>query len=172
MIRNARLIDGTGAEPVAGVSILVRDARVDQIGADVAVPAGAQVIDAEGGTVIPGLIDAHVHLFSVPGSPFRGEDEAHKRAQRRRQLRAYLANGVTTVLDTGIGFEHLEEIRGWLAAGEPGPRVFALGPPLSAPGGYADDRPASYQFGFSVPDEAAAEQSLMFYARARGSPRP
>ncbi len=167
VIRNARLIDGTGAEPVAGVSILVRDGRVEEIGADVAVSAGARVIDAEGGTVIPGLIDAHVHLFSVPGSPFRGEDEAHKRAQRRRQLRAYLANGVTTVLDTGIGFEHLEEIRGWLAAGEPGPRVFALGPPLSAPGGYADDRPSSYQFSFSVADEAAAAQRIARLSEAR-----
>jgi imidazolonepropionase-like amidohydrolase len=167
VIRDARLIDGTGAEPRAGVSILVRGARVEEIGADVAVPAGAQVIDAEGGSVIPGLIDAHVHLFSVPGSSIRGENEAHKRTQRRRQLRAYVANGVTSVLDTGIGFEHLEEIRGWLAAGEPGPRVFALGPPLSAPGGYADDRPASYQFGFSVPDEAAAAQRIARLSEAR-----
>ncbi len=161
------MIDGTGAAPTEGVSILVRDARIAQIAPEVPVPPGARVIDAEGGTVIPGLIDAHVHLFSVPGSAFRDEDEASKRAQRRHQLRAYLANGVTTVLDTGIGLDHLDEMRDALEAGHPGPRIFALGPPLSAPGGYSDDTPSSYRFGFSVPDAAAAKQRIARLSQAR-----
>jgi imidazolonepropionase-like amidohydrolase len=166
VVRNARLIDGTGAPPRDAVSILIRDGVIREIGPTIGTPDGAAVIDAQGGTVIPGLIDAHVHLYSVPGAAFRGDSEEVKRERRRAHLRAYLANGVTSVLDTGISLEHLAEIRGWLAAGAPGPRVYALGPPLSAPGGYADDRPESYAFHFSVPDPAAAEAMVARVAAA------
>ena len=166
VVRNARLIDGTGAPPRQKVSILVRDGSIQEIAPIIAIPDGANVIDANGGTVIPGLIDGHVHLFSVPGAAFRGDREQEKRESRRVHLRAYLANGVTSVLDTGISFEHLAEIRELLATGSPGPRVYALGPPLSAPGGYADDRPESYAFHFNVPDPESAEAMVARVAEA------
>jgi imidazolonepropionase-like amidohydrolase len=166
VVRNVRLIDGTGAPPRDGVSILVRDGVIREIAPTVGTPEGTAVIDAPGGTVIPGLIDSHVHLSSVPGAAFRGDREEEKRERRRVHLRGYLANGVTSVLDTGISFEHLAEIRRWLAAGAPGPRVYALGPPLSAPGGYADDRPKSYAFHFNVPDPASAEAMVARVAQA------
>ncbi len=157
VVRNVRLIDGTGAPPRDGVSILVRDGVIREIAPTIRTPEGATVIDVPGSTVIPGLIDSHVHLFSLPGAAFRGDSEEERRERRRVHLRGYLANGVTSVLDTGITFEDLAEIRGWLAAGAPGPRVYALGPPLSAPGGYADDRPESAEFHFNVPNPASAE---------------
>jgi imidazolonepropionase-like amidohydrolase len=167
VVRNARLIDGTGAPPRDAVSILARDGVIREIAPAIGIPDGAAVIEASGRTVIPGLIDSHVHLYSVPGAAFRGDREEEKRERRRTHLRAYLANGVTSVLDTGISFEHLAEIRGWLSAGVPGPRVYALGPPLSAPGGYADDRPESYAFHFSVPDPASAEAMVARVAEAQ-----
>jgi imidazolonepropionase-like amidohydrolase len=151
-IRNARLYDGTGAPPRAGVSIRIRDGRIVEIrGGGAAAPSdGSPTLDAAGATVLPGLIDAHVHLEMVPGAAHRSDTADIKRDLRRHHLRAYLARGVTTVLDTGIRLEVLDELRGWLASGEPGPRVLALGPPISAPGGYSSTIPASYAFGTSV----------------------
>lgn len=135
VIRNARLIDGTGAPPRGPVSILVRDGRIAGIASDIAagdVPA----LDAAGGTVIPGLIDAHVHLTSVPGGEVRGDGAETLRRLRRAHLRSYLACGVTTVLDAGITVAAAGELRAWLAAGEPAPTVLMLGPPIAARGGY------------------------------------
>ncbi len=65
-----RLVDGTGATPIDDSVVLVRDGRVDLAGRaeDVAVPPEAAILDAAGMTVLPGLIDCHVHL-SVPRYP-------------------------------------------------------------------------------------------------------
>ena len=156
LIRDVRLIDGTGAAPTERTSVWVRDGMIQALGADLQPNESTQVIDANGMTVIPGLIDSHVHLFSIPGAPFRDESADERRAIQKVHLRAYLANGVTSVLDTGIGLDELQMFRGWLAGGEPGPRLYALGPPLSPPGGYTDDRPGSAAFHYNVPDAASA----------------
>jgi imidazolonepropionase-like amidohydrolase len=140
LIRHARLIDGSGAPPRDDVAILVRAGRIAAIGPDDEVAATAaadtRVLDAAGATVVPGLIDAHVHLDAVTGAELRDDPPERRAALRRRQLRSYLACGVTTVLDTGIQLEELAEIRGWLAAGEPGPSFLTLGPPIAPRGGY------------------------------------
>jgi imidazolonepropionase-like amidohydrolase len=70
IIRDARLIDGTGAPPREHVSILVRDGRIAAIGSDLAA-GDAVVLDAAGATVLPGLIDSHVHFIAAPGGAFR-----------------------------------------------------------------------------------------------------
>jgi imidazolonepropionase-like amidohydrolase len=72
----------------------------------------------------------------VPGSALRGDDLDTMVAAVRQQLRAYLACGVTTVLDTGINHEHARMIRGWLEGDQPGPHPEFLGVPVSPPGGY------------------------------------
>ena len=87
VVRNARLIDGTGTPPQQGVSIRVRDGVIQEIAPPVGIPEGATVIDAQSGTVIPGLIDGHVHLFSVPGAAFRGDSEEEKLERRRIHFR-------------------------------------------------------------------------------------
>src|SRR3712207_5143784 len=63
-IVGARVIDGTGASPLANTTILVTNGRIDRIGTGAAlkVPAGATRIDATGKTIIPGLVNAHGHL--------------------------------------------------------------------------------------------------------------
>jgi len=152
LIRNAQLIDGTGAAPVDGMSILMIDGIVSEIASTIEAPAGIKVIDAAGKTVIPGLIDSHVHVNSVPGAVYRGDDLAFKKEQRKTHLRAYLANGITSVLDTGISYDALAEVRGLVAGGEPSPSIYTLGPPLAAPGGYSDEIPESYAMGYTVSD--------------------
>lgn len=64
-IRNGQLVDGTGAPPVPNATVLVHDGRISYAGASEAapeVPPDAQTIDANGGTILPGLIEAHIHL--------------------------------------------------------------------------------------------------------------
>ena len=138
LIRNARLIDGTGAPPRTGVAILVRDSRIAAIAPDLAAP-DSPLLDAGGATVLPGLIDAHVHLGVVPGSGQRHDPPELERALRRWHLRAYLACGITTVLDTSVAAATAREIQGWLRSGERGPRYLTLGPGLTTPSGYTPD---------------------------------
>ena len=108
---NARLLDGRGAQPRDGVAVTVTDGRVAEIGdARGEPPSGA--LDLAGLTLMPGLIDAHVHLTSnVSRSPGFGPPEPLKgEAPRPRELgyfvlamaaRAFLRAGITTVRDVG-----------------------------------------------------------------------
>src|SRR5439155_16448535 len=69
-IKAGTLIDGRADAPRHNQTILIRDNRIEAVGDNVAVPAGAQVIDLSKSTVLPGLIDTHTHLF------LQGEDPA------------------------------------------------------------------------------------------------
>lgn len=83
---HARLVDGTGAAPVADAVVVVQGDRVLAVGpsGSVAIPAGARVLDLGGATLLPGLVNAHVHA-----------------AYDEEQLRAWARAGVTTVRDEG-----------------------------------------------------------------------
>lgn len=64
VIKNGRLIDGTGAGPVADAAVIVRDGRIAYAGPIAAAPQAppdARTIDARGGTILPGLVEAHFH---------------------------------------------------------------------------------------------------------------
>ncbi len=135
LIRDARLIDGTGAPPRAPVSILIRDGRIAEV-APAIDPDGAPGLDAAGATVLPGLMDMHVHFITAPGSGFRKDSRETIRQLNRQHLRAYLASGVTTVLDAGIDPGSARDIQAWLADGHAGPRVLTTGPFVRPPGGY------------------------------------
>ena len=137
LITNARLIDGTGAPPRAPCSIRIRAGRIIEIERELR-PGDESLLDAAGDTVMPGLIDPHVHLQAVPGATFRGDNEEQLWQARLHHLRAYLACGVTTVLDAGIAAPVLREIRRHLDSGGIGPRFLALAPAFYPPDGYLD----------------------------------
>lgn len=64
LVHNGRLVDGTGAPPVADAAMVVSDGRITYVGPARGmgqVPAGAERIDARGGTIMPGLVEAHFH---------------------------------------------------------------------------------------------------------------
>lgn len=61
----ARVIDGTGRNAIEKATIVVRNGRIEAIGPNVKVPAGAQTIDVSGKTIIPGLINAHGHVSEL-----------------------------------------------------------------------------------------------------------
>jgi imidazolonepropionase-like amidohydrolase len=157
LITNARVIDGNGSPPPKRLSaIRIEDGRIAEIADDptggaaatgqTAAP-GTRVLDAAGATVMPGLIDAHVHLQSVPGSAQRRDSEERLAELRFHHLKAYLACGVTTVLDNGISAEWLRTFQDHLAAGGVGPRIRAVVPQFFPPSGYLDGGLLSPQWG-------------------------
>lgn len=153
LIVNARVFDATGASPRAGMSILIQDGRIAEIGPRINAP-GTRRLDAEGGTVLPGLIDCHVHLASSPGAPQRGDDADAARALRLHHFRAYLACGVTTVLDTGCPPSDAIEIQIILRGGHPAPRVLMLAPLITPHGGYGTQKGIGFDFpGIGAPEE-------------------
>lgn len=146
VLRNARLLDGTGAPPRERTTVVVRAGRIaaihpDGAGAPVAdVPSGTPALDVGGATVLPGLTDAHVHLMTSSGAAFRRDDEVTQGALARHHLRALLACGVTTVFDPGVDAATARDLRAWLAGGGTGPRYLHTGPMLRPPGGYGSER--------------------------------
>lgn len=159
LIRGGRVLDGTGAPPAPDTDILVQSGRIAAIGRALSAP-GVPVVDATGATVLPGLIDAHVHLSVVPGTGQRDDPPDVLRQLRRHHLRAYLACGVTTVLDTGIPPETVHEIRDALARGTPGPAFLTLGPGLTTPGGYMSEVFAGVASAEQVERQVAAVDGL------------
>jgi imidazolonepropionase-like amidohydrolase len=113
-IRNATLIDGTGAASVSGTTIVVAGGRITAVGRNAAVPPGARVMDGTGKFVIPGLWDMHLHLRGdarIPGINTYGEV-------------LLLANGVTGVRIMA-GLPEFHRIQRDVAAGKAlGPRIF------------------------------------------------
>jgi imidazolonepropionase-like amidohydrolase len=99
----------------------------------------ADALNLDGAWVMPGLIDAHVHLSLAPGAAVRGDDAATSAALRAHHLRAYLASGVTTILDPAVDEDVARHVQRTLAAGHAGPRYLHLGPPFVVEGGYVSD---------------------------------
>ena len=144
VVINARLIDGTGAEPVDGAVIVIKDGRFQLVGKNgaVATPDGATVIDAKGKTVVPGLIDAHYHM-NYPKDreePFI-LDEALCSYRAAFHLRRHLMGGITTVLDAGS--YHNSGVMAKKAFEEGllvGSRPIVVAERINAPGGHGVSR--------------------------------
>jgi imidazolonepropionase-like amidohydrolase len=133
-IVGAQLIDGTGGDPVADSVIVIRDGRVEAAGPreTTAVPAGAEVIDAAGKTIIPGLMDLHTH--------YRGTT----REEIEPQMKAQIYYGVTTARSIGSDDPAIVPFLLEANAGIPGlPRPYTAGRGFSAPNGFppGNDRP-------------------------------
>ena len=98
LLQNARLIDGTGAEPRL-TDIWVVEDRIHQIGPELEVGLAAEVLDLRGQSVVPGLIDGHVHATLAPGQYLFDWSEEELQEHLDHHMRAYVAAGVTSVLD-------------------------------------------------------------------------
>src|SRR5579875_349682 len=100
-ITGARVIDGTGV-PARVETVIVRGNRILAVGPEVPVPSNAQIIRADGETLLPGLFDLHTHLnSSATGAP---EDFG-------KSLKEYLLCGVTTVNDYSVYGEMIAPLR-------------------------------------------------------------
>ena len=123
----ARVITMNGDEVLDGVTVLVRDDRIEAVGADVVVPPGAHVIDASGTTIVPGFIDVHAHMH------FSALDVL---PAQHWQYFANLAYGVTTVHDPSAFSDNVFAFGELVETGQMwGPRVFSTGQILYGAGG-------------------------------------
>jgi imidazolonepropionase-like amidohydrolase len=143
VIRADTAIPCTGTPPIQPATILIQDGRIVAAGPHdaVPVPPDAEVREFRGCAVLPGLIDAHVHLM------YRHGETIYEHAARfnDHQLlvrsachaRLLLAAGVTTVRDCGSRGTFLQALRDGIAGGLlPGPRILVSGPPVTTTTGH------------------------------------
>lgn len=138
VFRNARVFDGTRIIPQADV--LVRDGRIAAVGPNIAIPEGAQVIDGSGKTLLPGLIDAHAHVWT------------------RDMLTQQLMFGVTTVLDMFTDVHFAANMRQEQSAGHASDRadLYSAGTLITAPGGHGTE------YGIQIPTLSDPSQAQAF----------
>lgn len=141
-LQHATLIDGTGAAPVPDATILIKDGKISAAGPSgtVDVPAGAEVRDLSGAYVIPGLMDANIHLVSArtPDTLLEFESRYEDLAFEAAELA--LKYGLTTVFDTWGPAAPLIKARDAIEAGErTGSRFFCAGNILGLDGPMSQD---------------------------------
>ena len=121
-ITDVIIIDGTGKKPIQNGTVIIKGNKIVQVGAAsaISIPSNAEVVHANGMSVLPGLIDSHFHLDKMDGLPA-----------------LFLQHGVTSVRDPGAWIETYDGER---KSGKMVPRLFLTGPHLDMyPPAYPDD---------------------------------
>ena len=153
-ILGATLIDGNDAEPVQNSLVLVEDDRIRAVGTmnTLSVPDGFSIINGEGMTLMPGLIDAHVHLYMgehdicIPGSgmPLGLADHPCLRVLKSYEYAQHtIQAGFTTIRDAGDLADNVIQLRNAINQGiVHGPRIISSNQHLSITGGPLAPYPA------------------------------
>jgi imidazolonepropionase-like amidohydrolase len=159
LVKAARLLDPRSGKVVAPAAVLIEQNKIKQVGlaSELSLPSGAKVIDLGSATLLPGLIDAHTHLFLDIVAPPEAEQQRHANGlfapglllaivespSKRTLLGAQMAredleSGITTVRNLGhSGIDGDTELRDAINAGRvPGPRILASGRKLILRGSY------------------------------------
>ena len=148
LFQNVRIFDGKNAALSAPSSVLVRGNIIEQISANPATEAGAgvRVINANGRVLMPGLIDAHWHMFMAAVSPaiLVTADPGYLNLVAARQAEATLMRGFTTIRDMGGPVFGLK--RAIDEGVTVGPRIYASGAMISQTSGHGD-----FRFRYEVP---------------------
>jgi len=121
-IIGALVVDGNGGAPLENGCVIISDGKISAMGitGEIKIPDGAEVVDAQGMTLLPGFIDAHFHLDRVKDLPAK-----------------FLQHGVTSLRDPGAWIEAYDEER---RSGRQMPRLFLSGPHLDMfPPAYPND---------------------------------
>jgi len=140
LIRGARIFIGDGKVIESG-AVLIRDGKIAEVyegpgpGPET---VRAETVEAAGKTVLPGLIDVHVHLAASGGWPPGGSEAPE--AAMQRALAAYLYSGVTTVRSVGDPLNAVLKVRSMVNRGEKlGAELFTCGPMFTAQGGHGTE---------------------------------
>ena len=146
VLKAARLFDGKSNALVTPGVVVAADGKIIAVGANTAVPAGAEVIDLGDATLSPGFIDAHTHLTMMNSDDFKQNrlDGLQKTIAERAldasaNARVTLMGGITTVRDVGSSDYIDVGLRNAIREGRvPGPRMLVTVHALSATGGHCD----------------------------------
>ncbi|WP_055045716.1 metal-dependent hydrolase family protein [Devosia sp. A16] len=140
LFTNGRVLDPAQGVLRDGLAVLVRDGRIAEVGAGIAAPADARVIDLGGRTLMPGLIDCHMHVVAETLDLWANMIAPSSLAGLRaaRVMEETLQRGFTTIRDLG-GADH-GLVRGVEEGLIDGPRIVICGKGLTTTGGHADLR--------------------------------
>ncbi len=170
-IHAGHVVDPASGKVLPDQIILVQGERILAIGAPAAVPvpSGAVLIDLSGATVLPGLIDVHVHLTANPtdsGPKSLTISTPREAINGVVNARKTLLAGFTTVRNVGAGGFTDVALRDAINEGDiEGPRMQVSGPPLGATGGHADENMLPWEFHFK--DEGIADGPWELRAKVR-----
>jgi len=151
LLSNASLLDVERAELREGHHVLVENGLIREVSDRPLKSAAAREIDLRGKTLMPGLIDLHVHVVAVQLNLSQQVNMPNVLVTLRSVpiMRAMLRRGFTTVRDAGgAGYPHKQAVESGLAIG---PRLFVAGRALSQTGGHGDMRARSDYMGSSAP---------------------
>ena len=171
VLTGGSLISGLSVPPLHNATVVIRGDRVVAVGpaSEIAIPAGANVIDTSGQTMMPGLIDAHAHLFMVGFGDEAGWFKWLKTSgskysiEKVMELSAWqmLMSGITSAIDLGGNAKESVSLRNRINKGEiPGPRLQVSGPLVTrrAFGGF----PAEASAVITSPKEGAEVVDRLF----------
>lgn len=142
VFKGARLIDGTGREPIQDSVLIAKGERIEAVGSkgSVSYPSDAEVVDITGKTLMPGLIDAHIHLMgskSMSQLSWYMDDPMVHGMRGVIDCWKIIDAGFTTVRDVGGMYAlHLKTVVN--EGGCIGPRILAAGRAITQTGGHAD----------------------------------
>ena len=158
LVDRARIIDGTGRTPLEDHSILIEDGVIRALlPAQHASGVDAERIDAQGKTVIPGLIDMHAHLITGGFDSVIDTGASYDQRTQSRVLKQMLYWGVTGCHFSVQPLDNMAWLRRGSATGTlVGPRLHLSGPGVTAPGGWAGSNIADARLELDDPAEAAA----------------
>jgi len=130
------LFDGLGVSSIDNSTVIVRNGLIDEVGLidDIEIPENAEIVEGDGFTLMPGLVDAHFHYDHVKHFPTK-----------------FVRNGVTSVRDPGQWIEAFDFER---QTGDPLPRLFLTGPHIDMP------PPSWPKDSYMVRDKAEVEEAM------------
>lgn len=137
--KGGKLVDGTGALPVNESLVLVEDKRITYAGKPTEIPEGFEVIDVTGKTIMPGLIDTHLHFsgnLTDNDNDWVIESNAQKQACAVKQAYDALTHGLTTVCEIGRNGIAIRDLVNMGVM--KGPRIFATGLGFCRTAGHGD----------------------------------
>ncbi len=157
-----QVIDGYEGPPIRDGVVLIAGERIVAVGprSEVSVPPGTPVINTEGMSVLPGLMDMHVHLMILGHANYEHWDTTYMSRFREEIMpvaaKQLLMAGVTTVRDLGAPLEDILEVKRRIEKGViPGPRLFVSGPFIQKAPYFEYEK--FVRWGVDGPDDARAK---------------
>jgi imidazolonepropionase-like amidohydrolase len=154
IIHAGKLFDAHAGRILENQDILIRGERIERVGGNLPVPAGAREIDLHNATVLPGLIDVHTHLTMQAGAASYdslGVSLPRHALIGARNARITLLAGFTTVRDLGAGGFADVALRDAIEDGDViGPRMQVSGPMISITGGHGDNNLLPFELHISA----------------------